>query len=62
LVGDVAVIFSRAALADRRLHETREGWQNVNWRIDTPVVELTVDEDLSLGDVARQVRDRMCDI
>jgi hypothetical protein len=62
LVGHVAVILSCTALTDGRLHETREGGQHVDWRVDTLVVKLTIDEDLSLRNVTCQVGDGMCDI
>ena len=62
LVGDIAVVLSCAALTDSRLHETREGGQDVDRWVDTLVVQLTIDEDLTLRNVTRQVGDGMCDI
>jgi hypothetical protein len=56
------MVLSCAALTDGRLHETREGGQHVDRWVDTLVVQLTVNEDLSLRNVTCQVRDGMCDI
>jgi hypothetical protein len=50
------------ALADGRLHETRERGKNVDWRVDTLVMELTVDENLTLGDVTGQIGNRVSDV
>lgn len=44
------------------LHETREGGEDVNRRVDLLVVELSVDEDLTFGDVAGQIGNGMGDI
>ena len=46
------MVASGAALADGGLHETGEGWKDVDGRVDALVVELTVNEDLSLRNVA----------
>lgn len=62
LVRDLRVVPAGAALSDGALHETRQGRQNVDRRVDLPVVQLTIDVDLPLRDVARQVGDRMRDI
>ena len=48
--------------ADGRLHQAGERGQDVDRRVDLLVVELPVDEDLPLGDVARQIGDRMRDV
>jgi hypothetical protein len=49
------VVLARMAFADGRLHQSGEGWENVDGRIDTLVVERTVDEDLTLGDVSSEI-------
>ncbi len=49
-------------LANGRLHETGERRENVDGRVDATIVELAVDEDLPLGDVAGQIRDGVRDI
>jgi hypothetical protein len=49
-------------LLDGLLHETREGGEDVDGRVDLLVVQLPVDEDLSLGDVASQVRNGVSDV
>ena len=56
------MIFTGQLLTDSRLHETREGGQDVDRWVDTLVVQLTIDEDLTLRNVTRQVGDGMCDI
>lgn len=54
------MIFS--ILFDGLLHQTGKGWQHIDWRIDLLVVQLPIDEDLPLRDIACQVGDRMGDI
>lgn len=56
------MVLSSATLANGRFHETRQRRQYVNWRVDTLVVQLTVNEDLTLGDITRQIGNRMRDI
>ena len=56
------MVLAGMAFADGGFHETGEGWEDVDRRVDTFVVELTVDEDLAFSDVACKIRDRMCDI
>ena len=62
LVADVAVVLARHTLADGRLHQPRERGQHVDRRVDLPVVQLPVDVDLALGNVARQVGDGVRDV
>lgn len=62
LVRHVAVVLARKLLANGTLHETGQGRQDVDWRVDLSVVQLTIDENLPLSDVTRQVWNRMCDI
>ena len=50
------------SLPNGRLHQSGERGQNVDWGIDLSVVELTVDVDLTLGDVAGQIRDGVSDV
>lgn len=54
------MIFS--VLLDGLLHETGEGGQDVDGRVNLLVVQLPVDEDLSFRDVASQIRDGMGDV
>lgn len=42
-------------LFDGLLHEAGEGGEDVDGRVDLFVVELSVDEDLSLSDVSGEV-------
>jgi len=56
------VVPSGHSLADSGLHETRKRRQNVDRRVNTTVVKLSVDEDLALSDVARQVGNRVGNI
>mmetsp|Transcript_7110 Transcript_7110/g.17954 ORF Transcript_7110/g.17954 Transcript_7110/m.17954 type:complete len:561 (+) Transcript_7110:182-1864(+) len=62
LVGDVGVVCARHALADAGLHQAAEGRQHVDGRVDLPVVQRPVHEDLAFGDVAREVRDGVSDV
>ena len=56
------MVFASVAFADGGFHETGEGWKDINGWVNTFVVELTVDEDLSFSDVACKVGNRMSDI
>jgi hypothetical protein len=47
---------------DGRLHQTGQRGQHIDGRVDLPVVEGVVNEDLTLSDIAGQIRDRMGDI
>jgi len=62
LVGDIAVILAGASLTNSGLHQTRERWQDVDGRVDTSVVQLTINKDLALGNITRQVRNRVSNI
>ena len=54
------MIFS--VLLDGLLHETGKGGKDVDGRIDLLVVQLSIDEDLSLGDVSSKVGNGMGDV
>lgn len=56
------MIFPGQFLTDSALHETRQGRQDIDGRVDLSVVQLTVDEDLSLCDVTRKIRNGMRDV
>lgn len=56
------MVFAGMAFADGGFHETGEGWEDVDGWVDTFVVELTVDEDLTFGDIASKIRNGMCNI
>jgi hypothetical protein len=56
------MIFPGQFLTDSTLHEARQGRQDIDGRVDLSVVQLTVDEDLSLCDVTSKIRDGMRDI
>lgn len=62
LIGDVAVVFARVALADGGFHESGQGGEHVDGWVDAFIVQLAVDEDLALGDVTCQIGDGVCDI
>src|SRR5947209_11280417 len=59
LVRDLLVVLPRAAFPDPCVHESGQGRQRVDRRIDAFAVELPVHRDLSLGDVSGQVGNRM---
>ena len=56
------MILPRKAFADAVLHQTGERRQNGHRRIDAGTVQRTVENDLSLRDVAGQIRHRMGNI
>ena len=56
------MILSSELLSNGRLHKTRERGQDVDRGVDLLVVELSIDEDLALCDIASQIRDRVGDI
>ena len=56
------MILAGELLADGTLHETRERGQDIDRRVYLPVVQLTIDEDLTLGDIPSKIGDRMCDV
>ena len=56
------MILARVALTDGRLHQTGQRRQDVDRRADTLVVQLSVNEDLTLGDVTGQIGDGMGDV
>ncbi len=56
------MVFAGVAFADGGFHEAGEGGEHVDGGVDALVVELTVDEDLAFGDVAREIGDGMGDV
>ena len=56
------MVLSRHSFSNGRFHETRKGRKHIDGWIDVPVVQLTIDVDLSFGNVASQIGDRMGDI
>ena len=49
-------------LSNGRLHQSRQGRQHVDWRVDLSIVKLPIHINLPLSDVASQVRDGMGDV
>ena len=49
-------------LSDGGLHESGEGRENVDGRVDLSVVKLSIDEDLTLRDVSGKIGDGVGDI
>ena len=56
------MVGSSHVLTDGGLHQTRQRRQHVDRRVDQPVVQLAIDVDLALGNVARQVGNRVSNI
>ncbi len=56
------MINSSHAFADGGLHETRKRRQHVDWGVDLPVVQVSVNKYLAFGDVASQVGNGMSDV
>lgn len=59
LVGHIPVILPRQLLPDRRLHQPRQRREHVDGRVDLSVVELSVDRDLTLGNVTSKIGNRV---
>lgn len=62
LVGHIGVVLTGAALTDSGLHQTGQRRQHVNGWPDTLVVKLTINEDLTLGNVTSQIGNGVSDI
>jgi hypothetical protein len=62
LIGYIAVVDAGTLCANGRLHETGQGGKYVDGWVDAFVVQLAIDENLALGDVACQVGNRMGDV
>eukprot|EP00050_Salpingoeca_kvevrii_P005899 m.286285 g.286285 ORF g.286285 m.286285 type:complete len:410 (+) comp11542_c0_seq1:188-1417(+) len=62
LVRHLAVILARHLVTNGRLHKTRERGQHVDGRRDLTVVQLTVNIDLALGNVARKIGNGVSDV
>lgn len=56
------MVFSGHVLSDSRFHETGKRRQHVDRWINVSVVKLTINVNLTLGNVTSQIRDRMGDI
>lgn len=56
------MVLASHTLSNGRLHQSRERRKNVDRGVDVAVVETTVDEDLTLSDVACQIRNGVSDI
>merc|ERR1711920_1143858 len=62
LIRNVGVVETSHALADSRLHQPAQRWEDIDRRVDLPVVQRPVDKHLALGDVSSQVWNGMCDV
>jgi len=62
LIGDISMILPCQLLTNSALHQTRKRRQHIDGRVDLPVVELPIDEDLALSNVTSEIRNRMCDV
>ena len=56
------MIISSHALSNSSLHQTRQRRKNVNWRVDTSLVHVSVNVYLPFSNVSSQIWNRMCDI
>lgn len=56
------MILSGESLSDGGLHESGKRWQDVDGRIDLLVVELSVNENLSLSDISGKIWNWVSDI
>ena len=62
LVGNTGVVASGHLITDSVLHETGQGRQHIDWRVDVLLVHVLIDVDLTLGNVTSKIGDRMSDI
>jgi hypothetical protein len=62
LVGNVAVVLAGELLANRALHETRQRREHVDGRVNLTVVQLAINEDLSLRNVPSKVGNWVRDV
>jgi hypothetical protein len=51
LVGDIWVINSGHAGTNSTLHQSGQRWQHIDWRIDTSLMHVSVDIDLTFCDI-----------
>lgn len=56
------MILTSTSSTNGRLHQTRQGRKHVDRGVDTLVVQLTIDEDLTLRNVTRQIGNGVSDI
>ena len=56
------MVFPSVAFTDSRFHETRKRWKHVDRRVNALVIQLPINEDLALGNVACKIRDRVCNV
>ena len=62
LIGQVGMILTRPLATNRVFHDTRKRGQRIDRGIDPLLIQLTVEHDLPLGDVAGQIGNRMRNI
>src|SRR6056297_2352728 len=62
LVGQRRMVGVGDALADAVVHQSGQARQHVDGRIHAPAVQLAAEYDLTLGDVAGEVRDGVGDV
>ena len=62
LIGYITVILSCHAFTDSRLHKTGKRWQDINWWVNLTVVKLTINENLTFGNVTSQIGNGVSDI
>jgi hypothetical protein len=62
LIRHIAMILSRHTLTNGGLHQTGKRWKDIDGRIYLSVVQLTINKDLSLCDISRQIRNRVGNI
>ena len=53
------MIFTGFAFADTFVFQTRKRWKNIDWRFNALAEQLIRKNNLSFGDVAGKVRDRV---
>jgi len=62
LVRYIRMIVSCHTFTNSTLHQSGKRWQHINWWVNTSLVHVSIDVDLTFCNITCQVWDRMCDI
>lgn len=56
------MINSGHSLTNGGFHESGQGWEHIDGWIDLPVVQVSINEDLTFGNITGKIRNWMGDI
>lgn len=62
LIGDLRMINSGETLTNSMLHESGERWQDIDRWINLSLMHVSINVDLSFGNISSKIGDRMGDI